>query len=66
MDSHLKDSLSSSGDVKFVTASTVLPQCIHVLAVKQIVESLDAVDGRTVESDLSGKSYYTYVRGPMS
>lgn len=57
MDSRLKDSLSSSGDVKFADASSVLPQCIHVLAVKQIVESLDAVDGRTVESDFTGKSY---------
>lgn len=57
MDSRLKDSLSSSGDMGYTDASSILPQCIHVLAVKQIIESLDAIDGIKVHSDLSGKSY---------
>jgi hypothetical protein len=51
MDSHLVDSISSSGDVEFIAASSVLPQCIHVLAAKQIIEPLDGIDGIT---DLSG------------
>ncbi len=48
------DSISSSSKVEFTIASSVLTQCIHVLAVKKIMESLDAIDGITVESDLSG------------
>lgn len=58
MDSRLKDSLSSSGSVEYTSAS--LSQCIHVAAVKQIIEPLDAIDGITVEADLSGKSLHKF------
>lgn len=62
MDSRLKDSLSSSSIMEYTDASSLFPKCIHVLAVKQIVESLDAVHGIAVESDLSGKCLH-YVDG---
>lgn len=45
-------SRTASSYMEYTDASSLLPKCIHVLA---IVESLDAVYGIAVESDLSGK-----------
>ena len=48
------DSLSSKMDNNYDNVKSLLPCCSHITAIKDILERIDAVNGITADTDVTG------------